>query len=66
MEKKLTLSTTNRKFGGICGGLGEYMDVDPTAIRVLWVLFFFLSFGTALIAYLACWLIIPMGPKRID
>lgn len=43
---------------GVCGGIAEYFDIDPTIVRVLWVLAFFLgAFG--LIAYFVCALIIP-------
>ena len=36
MEKKLYLSDTNKVIGGVCGGIGEYLGVDPTVIRLLW------------------------------
>ncbi|MFP4564690.1 MAG: PspC domain-containing protein, partial [Spirochaetia bacterium] len=39
MEKKLYLSDTHRMIGGVCGGIGEYFDIDPTVIRVAWVVF---------------------------
>ena len=35
--KKLYLSDTNKKIGGVCGGLGEYFDVDPTLVRVIFI-----------------------------
>ena len=37
-QKRLYRSKTNRIFTGICGGLGEYLDIDPTALRLVWVL----------------------------
>jgi len=36
MDKKLYLSDTNKVIGGVCGGIGEYLGVDPTVIRLLW------------------------------
>jgi phage shock protein PspC (stress-responsive transcriptional regulator) len=36
MEKKLYLSETNKVIGGVCGGIGEYLGVDPTVIRLVW------------------------------
>ncbi len=36
--RKLYRSKTNRVIGGVCGGIAEYLNVDPTLIRVLWVL----------------------------
>ncbi len=59
-EKKLLRSATDRKIAGVCGGLGKYLGVDPTVIRVLWVLSLFL-FGGGLLAYIVCALIIPDG-----
>ena len=38
MEKKLYLSDTNKLISGVCGGIGEYLGVDPTVIRLLWVI----------------------------
>jgi phage shock protein C len=58
MDKKLYLSDTNKKIGGVCGGLGEYLGIDPTLVRLALVLLFFLG-GTGLLAYLIAWIIIP-------
>ena len=63
MEKKLYRSTTNKTIAGVCGGLAEYLNVDPTIIRVIWALIA-LS-GAGLIAYLICALIIPEKPADI-
>ena len=59
--KKLFRSKKNRMIAGVCGGLGEYLGVDPTIIRLLWVLLVFLSFGAAILAYIIAWIIIPKG-----
>ena len=56
--KKLIRSTTDRKIAGVCGGLGEYFGVDPTLIRIGWVVFCLLG-GSGILAYLICALIIP-------
>ncbi|MFC2026759.1 PspC domain-containing protein [Chloroflexota bacterium] len=58
MAKKLYRSKTNRKIWGICGGLAEYFDVDPTLVRVLAVVSIFIS-GFGLIAYIVMRLVIP-------
>ena len=57
--KRLYRSQTDRKLAGICGGLGEYLNCDPTLIRVAWVVATFLSGGLALIAYIVLIFIIP-------
>jgi phage shock protein PspC (stress-responsive transcriptional regulator) len=61
--KKLYLSTTDRKIGGVCGGIGEYFEKDPTLIRILFILVILFSFGFGVIAYLAMWLIVPKKPE---
>jgi len=57
--KKLYLSDTNKKIGGVCGGLGEYFDVDPTLIRVILIFLTLLSLGLGIIGYILIWMIIP-------
>ena len=44
--------------GGVCAGIAEYFDVDPTIVRLLWVLFIF-GWGTGLLAYLILWIVVP-------
>jgi phage shock protein C len=61
--KRLYRSQTDRKFGGVCGGLGEYFSLDPTVVRLVAVVFG-IATGVIpfLIAYLiACWLV-PNAP----
>jgi len=60
MDKRLCLSRDNKVLAGVCGGIAEYFGVDPTLIRIIWVLLIFLSFGTALLLYVACWAIMPL------
>ena len=57
-KKKLYRSMTDKKLCGICGGLGDYFDVDSTVVRLLWVLFT-LCGGAGLLAYIICALIVP-------
>ena len=59
--RKLYRSRENRVIAGVCGGIGEYLGVDPTVIRVLWVLFSLLA-GSGILAYIAAWIIIPERP----
>jgi phage shock protein PspC (stress-responsive transcriptional regulator) len=64
MEKQLTKSTTNKMLAGVCGGLAEYFQVDPTIIRLLWVLFS-LCGGSGVLAYIIAAIIIPKGPETL-
>ncbi|MBS6063617.1 PspC domain-containing protein [Criibacterium bergeronii] len=56
--KKLTRSLIDRKIAGVCGGLGEYLNVDPTIIRIIWAMLALIG-GGGLILYLICALVIP-------
>lgn len=58
MRKRLYRSKRNRMIAGVCGGIGEYFNVDPTFIRLLWVLFTF-AYGSGVLAYIIAWIIIP-------
>ena len=60
--KKLVRSRTDRWFAGICGGLGNYFGIDPTLVRVLFVIFA-LTFGSGFLIYLILWLLIPNEPE---
>jgi len=64
--KRLYLSDTDKKLGGVCGGIGEYFDKDSTLIRILFILVILFSFGFGVIAYLAMWLIIPKKQNIIN
>ncbi len=57
-NKKLYRSRTDRKLCGVCGGLGEYFELDPTLIRLLWVIFTLMG-GAGLLAYIICAIIVP-------
>ena len=61
-EKRLFRSKKNRMIAGVCGGIGEYFDVDPTLIRLLWALITLFTIGTGIIAYIIAWIIIPEKP----
>jgi len=58
-HKKLLRSKKNRMIAGVCAGIGEYLGVDPTLIRLSWVLVSFFSLGAGILAYVIAWVIIP-------
>lgn len=63
MEKKLYRSRTNKTFSGVCGGLAEYINMDATVIRVLWVLVsIFVAGFPGLIVYIIMACVIPEAP----
>ena len=65
IEQRLYRSKSERWLAGVCGGIGEYFNTDPTIIRVIFVLAAFIVGGGILI-YLILWLIIPLEPGEVD
>jgi phage shock protein PspC (stress-responsive transcriptional regulator) len=61
--KRLYRSRTDKMLGGVCGGLGEYLGVDPTIIRLVLILLV-LAYGTGILFYIIAWLVIPKNPKK--
>lgn len=59
--KKLFRSREHRMICGVCGGLGNYLGIDPTVVRLLWVLFAFMG-GSGLLAYIIAAVIVPEEP----
>lgn len=59
MKKKLLRSVRDRKLGGVCGGLAEYFDIDPTIVRLAWAFVSLVSVGVGVLAYFIAWIIIP-------
>ena len=58
--KKLYRSRTDKMIAGVCGGLGKYLGVDPTLIRLAFVLLLLFGIGSGLLVYLAMLLLIPL------
>ena len=58
MKKRLYKSSTDKKVCGVCGGIANYFDVDPTVIRLIWVIFKLVG-GSGLIAYIIAAIIMP-------
>ncbi len=56
--KKL-LRSREKVIAGVCGGIANYFDLDPTLVRVLWVVLTVFSKGAMFVIYLICWLLIP-------
>lgn len=63
MGKRLYRSR-DKKIAGVCGGIAEYFKIDPTIIRLIWAIAV-LVYGTGLLAYLICWIVIPEDPFHL-
>jgi len=61
-NRKLTLSRRDKKIAGVCGGFAEYLELDPTLVRLLWVALIFIG-GWGVIAYLVAWIVMPQAPE---
>ena len=60
MSRRLYRSRNNSVIAGICGGIGEYFDIDPIIVRLIWV--FAVFSGVGIFAYIIMWIVIPEGP----
>lgn len=67
VQKKLHLSNRDKKIAGVCGGIAEYLDFDPTLIRILWVLLSVMSTGfPGILLYIICWAVMPADDEYRD
>lgn len=64
MTKKLYKTKSDRKIAGVCGGIAEYFDIDPTIVRLGWVIAIFCA-GGGILAYLIALIIIPEKPNDL-
>ena len=65
MNKRLYRSDENRMLAGVCGGIAEYFDLDPTLVRLGWVVFCALGVS-GILAYIIVALIIPCRPEYLE
>lgn len=63
--KKLYRSRENAMLAGVCGGIGEYFDIDPTVVRLAWVILGFCG-GVGIWSYIIAAVIIPQRPQYIE
>ena len=57
-EKKRLTRSDDKMIGGVCAGLAEYLDIDPTIVRIVWVLMVLFA-GFGILLYVIVWLIMP-------
>jgi phage shock protein C len=63
--KRLCRSETNKRIVGVCGGIGEMLDLDPTIVRLLFIVFMLATgFLPFVIGYLIAWWIVPTGKQK--
>ncbi len=64
-RKRLFRSRSERWLAGVCGGIGDYFNIDATVIRILFILFG-LVFGSGLLFYIILWILIPLEPDVVE
>jgi phage shock protein C len=63
--KRLYRSEKDKMIGGVCGGLAQYFNIDPTVVRLIFVLFLLLG-GPGLLVYIIMWIVVPMDRGAVD
>ncbi len=65
VSKQLFRDPDNKYIGGVCGGLGAYFHIDPTLVRLIFVLFLFL-YASSILVYIVLWIVIPRARTTAD
>jgi len=65
VKKRLYRSRTDKKLAGVCGGVAEYFNIDPTIVRVIWALLAFF-YGTSILLYIIMAFVVPEKPDASD
>ncbi|MCY4018579.1 MAG: PspC domain-containing protein [Chloroflexi bacterium] len=65
MKKRLYRSRADRRIAGVCGGIADYLAVDPTIVRIIWVLFA-IAGGPGVVLYIILAAVIPEEPAYVQ
>jgi len=67
VQKRLMRSSVDSKIAGVCGGIAEYLGVDSTVVRLIWVIAIFVPIPVclALVSYIVAWIIMPLAPPPV-
>jgi len=63
-ETRLMRIREGKRVAGVCGGFARYLDLDPTLVRVVWILLTIFPPVPGIIAYIVCWIVMPQDPPR--
>ena len=64
MSKKLYRSVTDRRIAGVCGGLADYLDMDPVVIRLVFIALLLFGVAPIIVLYIIMWIIVPEEPAK--
>ena len=62
MNRRLYRSRTDSVISGVAGGVAEYLDVDPSIVRVVWALLAIVTGGVFVVLYIVMWIVVPEAP----
>jgi phage shock protein C len=62
--KRFVRSSNDKKIAGVCAGVADYFDLDPTLVRVLWLLATLIP-GPNVLIYIILWIVLPVGPTGV-
>jgi phage shock protein C len=67
-SKRLMRSSIDRKIGGVCGGIAEYLEIDSTLVRIIWVLLVLMPVPIvpAFLGYFVAWMVMPLAPWPVS
>jgi len=63
--KSLRRIREGKKIAGVCGGVARYLDLDPTLVRIVWILVTIFPPVPGLVAYIVCWIAMPQDPPSV-
>jgi phage shock protein C len=66
MNRRLYKSPTEHVISGVAGGVAEYLDVDPSIVRVVWALLALITGGVFFVLYIVMWIVVPEGAASAD
>ena len=65
MAKRLYRSVTDRRIAGVCGGIAEYLNIDPLVVRLIFVALLLFGIAPIILIYLIMWVVVPDNPAEI-
>lgn len=65
MNRRLYRSRSDSVLGGVAGGVADYLDIDPSIVRIVWAILALVTGGIFLVLYIVMWIVVPEGPDTV-